>query len=241
MTRRRKLTFAAAGTAAALLAVGLGSAGAIAASRILSPNDESKAVIDDAAAQLGVQPQALSNALKKALKNRIDAAVDAGVLTEAQAKELKARIDDDEYPLLVGPGGPGLHGFGLHGFGLGFGHPGPSAILATAAAYLGMTEDDLREALNDQTLAEIAKDKGKSVSGLVAALVAAEEKKIDEAVADGRITKGQATELKSRLADKMQALVDGELHGPGGGPHFRLWPGSGFPRGPPGAFGGPRA
>src|SRR5262245_2697333 len=121
MTRRRKLTFAALGAAAAMLAVGLGSAGAIAASRILSPKDESKAVIDDAAAQLGVQPQALSNALKKALKNRIDAAVDAGVLTEAQAKELKAQIDDDEYPLLFGPGRLGLHDFGHRGFGFGFG------------------------------------------------------------------------------------------------------------------------
>ena len=74
-----------------------------------------------------------------------------------------------------------------------------------------MSEADLREALDDKTLAEIAKEKGKSVSGLVKALVAAEEKKIDEAVADGRITKAQASELKSRLAERMQALVNGEL------------------------------
>jgi ribosomal protein S20 len=241
MTRGRKLTYAAAAGAAVVLVAGVGAAGAVAASRILSPNHESKAIIDDAAAQLGVQPKELSDALKQALKNRIDDAVDAGVLTEEQAQRMKARIDAGEYPFLFGPG---FHGrdFGLGGDDLwrsGFGHH--TDFLGAAAAYLGMSEDELREALDGKTLAEIAKDKGKSVSGLVATLVAAEEKKIDEAVAGGRITKAQATEIKARLQDRMQALVDGELHGPGPGAHPGLWPGSGFPRGPPAAFGGPRA
>src|SRR5262245_31337450 len=104
VTRRRWLTFGASGAAVVVLLVGLGAAGAIAASRILSPNDESKAVIDDAAAQLGVKPQELSDALKQALENQIDDAVDAGRLTEEQAKRLKERIDSGEYPLLFGPG-----------------------------------------------------------------------------------------------------------------------------------------
>ena len=169
VTRRKWYTFAAAGTAAAALVVGLGAAGAIAASRILSPSEESKAVIDDAAKQLGVQPEELSDALKQALKNRIDDAVDAGRLTEEQAKELEERIDSGDYPLLFGHGlGPG-HGFGL-GHHRGFG------VLETAAAYLGLSEADLREALGDKTLAEIAQEKGKTVDALVKALVAAEEK-----------------------------------------------------------------
>jgi ribosomal protein S20 len=237
MTRGRKLRFAAAAGAAALLVVGLGAAGAVAASRILSPNEESKAVIDDAAAQLGVEPKELSEALEQALKNRVDAAVDAGVLTEEQAAGLKDSIDAGQYPFLFGPGlgtrgpgGPDLPGIGHH-----------ADILEAAASYLGMTADDLKEALDGKTLAGIAKDKGKSVAGLVAALVTAEEKKIDEAVADGRITKAQATEIKSRLQDRMQALVEGELHGPGHDSHPGRWPGPGFPRGPPAAFGGSRA
>jgi ribosomal protein S20 len=239
MTRGRKLTYAAAAGAAVLLVAGLGAAGAVAASRILSPTDESKAIIDDAAAQLGVQPKKLSDALKQALENRIDAAVDAGVLTAEQGQRLKARIDAGEYPFLFAPGVDSRDGFrGDDLWQRGLGHH--TDFLGAAAAYLGMSEDDLREALEGKTLAEIAKDKGKSVSGLVAALVAAEEKKIDEAVAGGRITKAQATEIKARLQDRMQALVDGELHGPGPGAHPGLWPGSGFPRAPP-AFGGPRA
>jgi ribosomal protein S20 len=235
MTRGRNLTFAAGAAGVALLVAGLGAAGAIAASRVFSPSEESKAVIDDAAAQLGVQPKELSDALKQALKNRIDAAVDAGVLTENQAQELKARIDSGEYPFLFGPG------LDFNHRGLGFGFGPHTDFLAAAAAYLGMSEDDLREALDGRTLTDIAKDKGKTVSGLVAALVAAEEKKIDEAVAGGRITKAQAAEIKSGLQDRMQALVAGELHGRGPGARPGLWPGPGFPRGPPAGFHGPRA
>ena len=132
MNRRRKVTLVVGGAAIAALAVGLGAAGAVAASRMLSPNEESKAVIDDAAAQLGVKPQALSDALKQALKNRVDEAVDAGTLTKEEATRLKERIDSDEYPLLFG------HGGGPDG--REFGHHGHFEILATASAYLGMSE-----------------------------------------------------------------------------------------------------
>jgi len=243
VTRRRRLTFIAGGAAAVVFLVAVGAAGAVAASRALSPSDGRRAVIDDAAAQLGVKPKELSDALKQALKNRIDDAVGSGMLTEEQAKQLKQRIDSDEFPLFTGPGF-GVRGFGPgfgHRFGspLGDGHPGGFAGLETAATYLGMSEADLREALQDKTLAEIAKDKGKSVDGLVKALVAAEEKTVDEAAADGRITKAQASEIKSRLAEHTNALVNGELRH-GDRPHRRFWPGSGFPRGPPGSFGGPR-
>ena len=41
---------------------------------MFSPSEESKAVIDDAASQLGVEPSELSDALKQALKNRVDEA-----------------------------------------------------------------------------------------------------------------------------------------------------------------------
>jgi len=239
MTRRRGIALLAGGAAAGALLVGLGAAGAIAASHVLSPSDESKAVIDDAASQLGVKPTELSNALKQALKNRVDDAVAAGKLTEEQGKELKERIDSDEYPLLFG----GLFGHRGPGFGFdhGFGPHDGFGFLETAAAYLGISEADLRQALDDQTLGEIAKEKGKSVDGLVKAIVAGQEKRIDEAVADGRITKAQATELKAGLSDRVEALVNGELHHRGGPNRHWFLPGSGFPRGPPPAFGGPRA
>ena len=243
MTRRRKLTFAAGAAGAALLVAGLGAAGAIAASRMLSPNEESKAIIDDAASQLGVEPSELSDALKEALKNRIDEAVDEGRLSEEQAKALEERIDESDYPLLggpwkfgLGPRGPGLEGFGL------LGHFGGFKLLSTAASYLGITEAELREALEDQTLAEIAKDHGETAAGLVQQLVATQTKRIDEALADGRITDEQATALKADLQDRMEAFVNGELRWRIDGDRPRFWPGSGSPRAPPlSPFGGPSA
>jgi hypothetical protein len=234
MTRRSKITVVAGASAVALLVVGLGAAGAIAASHILSPGDESKAIIDDAATQLGVKPQALSNALRKALENRIDDAVAAGRLTKEQGAELKQRLDSGDFPPLVG-----LGGLGGRGFGPGFGHEGHFDVLDAAASYLGLSEEKLRAALENKTLAQIAKEQGKSASGLVQALVTADEKRIDEALAGGRITKDQASELKAHVEERVQALVNGELPDHGLGRHPGFWPGSASPRGPPAFYGPP--
>lgn len=193
------------------LVVGLGAAGAIAANGVLSPSEESKAIIDDAASQLGVQPDELSTALEQAMKNRIDAAVEAGQLTEQQANELKGRIDSGDFPLIGSRGhaGPGFDGHGP-------GHFGRGEVLGAAASYLGLTEAELRQQLEDKTLSEIAKDRGKSASGLVDAMVSSAEKSIDQAVVDGKLTKEQATELKDGLEERMTDLVNGDLErGPG--------------------------
>ena len=98
MKKRTKL---AASAGAALAVVGAG--GALAADR-LTPSDESKAVVDDAAKLLGVDPAKLNAALRKALENRIDEAVKAGRLTEEQGKAMKERIEAGDFPLFGGPG-----------------------------------------------------------------------------------------------------------------------------------------
>jgi ribosomal protein S20 len=229
MTARRKLVVASAAGIVVLVGAGLGAAGAIGASRLLSSDEESKAVIDDAAAQLGVEPSALSEALKQALENQIDEAVEDGRLTEEQADRLEERLESSDYPPLFGAG---------HGFGPGrHGHPGGLGVLEAAASYLGMTEEELREALGDETLGEIAKEKGKTAAGLVDELVATQTKRIDEALDEGRLTDEQADRLKAGLEERMQSLVDGDFRARHGMRH-RFWPGSGFPRGPP-AFGEP--
>jgi ribosomal protein S20 len=218
-----------AGTLIALV-VGLGAAGAIAANDVFSPGEERKAIIDDAASQLGVEPSELSSALKQAMKKRIDAAVEAGRLAEEQAQELRDRIDSDDFPLLGlrGPGGPGFHGHGL-----GPGHFGRGEVLSAAASYLGLTETELREQLADQILAEIAKEHGKSVSGLVQAMVTAAENEIDQAVADGTLTKDQAAAIKAALEARFESMVNGEHPGGEFGHHPGRGDGSWAPRGPP--------
>ena len=101
------------GGTAALAAV-LGGGAALAADQ-LSPSEESDAIVADAAKQLGVSADKLDAALKQALENRVDAAVEAGTLTEAQGAELKQRIEAGEVPLIGVGHGPGGHR-GHHGF-----------------------------------------------------------------------------------------------------------------------------
>jgi hypothetical protein len=195
--------------AAAVLAVAGGGV-AIGASQFGSPQDESKAIIDDVAGQLGVQPSALTNAFKKALANRVDAAVAAGQLTRAQGDELKKRIEANDSPLLL----PGLgRGFGFDHH-LGFGR---FASLDAAATYLGLTEEQVRSRLADgKSLAQIAKDQGKSVDGLVDALVAVVKKRLDAEVTAGRLTKDKEEsalkDIKTRITDLVNAKP-GSLRG----------------------------
>ena len=203
-TRNWKL--AAAGVAA-LAVVGAGSA--FAATKLLTPNERSQAIIKDAAGQLGVQPDALSDALEKAIENQIDAQVQAGRLTKEQGDALKKRVESGDYPLLgLGLGGP-------RGFDFGFGHgPGRHMLfgpgLDDAATYLGLTESQLRTELqNGKTLAQVAKDKGKTVDGLVDAMTADLKTKLDQGVKDGKLTQARADQLLSATKDRLKDMVNG--------------------------------
>ena len=196
MKMNRKIMVVA--VAGAALAVAGGGA-AVAATDALSPEDESAAVIDDAASELGVEPEALSDALLQALKNRIDEAVEAGRLTEERAETLKERLDAEDAPLL----------FGGFGHGRDHGHLGNVATLETAASYLELTEAELRSQLADEkSLAEIAEAEGKSVDGLVGTLVDSARTKLDQAVEDGRLTNAQADEIKGSLEERIRELVN---------------------------------
>lgn len=191
------------GVVAALAVVGAG--GAVAATK-LNPRQESQAVLDDAARELGVQPDELSDALKKALSNRVDDAVEDGRLSKEEGEALKERINSGELPLFGVPGRH--HGPFKHGPGLGREH-GPMHDLSDAASYLGLTEPQLRTQLNQgKTLAQIARDRDKSVDGLIDRLVDAKRDRINAAVEDGRLTRAQADEKLEALRDRITDFVN---------------------------------
>ena len=199
MAIRRKML------AAAAAAVVVGGAGAgVAAAKLTSssPSEESKAIVDAAAKNLGISPSKLSAALKKAFSDRIDAAVKAGRLTKAEGEELKQRIESDDFPLLGPPA-----------FGRAF--PGPHPFfhgLDAAASYLGLTEAQLRSRLNSgKTLAEIAKAEDKSVDGLKVALVKDARDKLDAAVKAGRLTKAEQQRVLEDLENRIDELVNAQL------------------------------
>jgi hypothetical protein len=238
MSRKKKRIAIVAGAAAAFAVAG-GSA-AIGAD-VLSPDEQNKAVIDDAAKQLGVKPSELSDALKDALKNRVDAAVAAGRLTDEQGDALKKRIDSSDAPFLFG--GFGGRGFGFGGPGArGFGGPHFWGMhdLTSAASLLGITEAELRAELGDgKSLAEIAKANGKSLDELVKTLVADAQKRLADAVADGKLTQQQVDTIEKDLQARITEFVNRE---PGPWRDFRgdaPWPGPDHHFGQPDRMGHP--
>jgi transposase-like protein len=215
----------------ALLAV-IVVGGGIAATKALTPKEESQAVIDDAAKQLGVTPAQLSSALKQAFKNRVNEAVKDGRLTKAEGDRLKQAIDAGGAPSF-GLGPPRFHKHGHFGFRL-HGHGPFEQGLTAATDYLGVTRAQLMNELRDgKSLAQVAKAHGKSADGLVDALVKQAEQKLDQAVKNGRLTEAEKTEMLAGLKKRITDLVNGRFPAP---PRFHRFDRDG--RGPlPGVLG----
>jgi hypothetical protein len=203
---------------AVVLAALAGGGGAIAASQLGSDADE-QAILDDAAKRLGVEPSELSDALEQAYSARIDEAVAEGELTQEQADALKERIEAGDIPLVGGSL------FGHHGPGHGPHHGPLFGGLDAAAAYLGLTEEELREQLESgKTLAEIATAEGKTADGLEQALLDAAKADLAQAVEDGRITEAQQQEILADLPERIDDLVNGTLPPRGERRHFHGGP-----------------
>jgi hypothetical protein len=204
------------GTLAVALLVGGGVA--YAASKDDSPQARSQAIVTDAAGTLGVDPGKLSDALKKALENQVDAQVTAGKLTQAQADAIKKRIEDGTQPIFGGPGfGGPRDGFdhGGPGFGHGFGGPrggfgfGLMEGVKDVASYLGLTTDALQTQLRSgKSLAAIATAQGKTADGLKTAITDAATKRLDAAVTSGKLTKEQETKILAGLSSHLDDLVN---------------------------------
>ena len=93
--------------------------------------------------------------------------------------------------------------------------------LETVAEALGMTVDELHEALADgQTVAELAEAQGVALEDIAAALVAVHAERIQQAVDDGRLTQEEADEKLAEMEDRiLEGLESGEFggsRGPGG-------------------------
>jgi hypothetical protein len=195
---------------AAALVIG-GSGAAIAAAQD-SPSSRASSYLEGVAKHLGVSTDELEDAMKAAALDEVDAAREDGRLTQEEADALKERIESGELPPFFGAFlGPRLE--------RGFEHfpPRPpfhghfffEEKLSTAADYLGLTEDELVERLNDgNTLAEVAEAEGRSVDGLVQALLDAANERIDQAVEGGDLTQSEADDLREGLEECVRSFVE---------------------------------
>jgi hypothetical protein len=189
---------------------------------------ERQAFLNDVAGRLHVSPGALQSAISGALSDRLDAAVKAGRLTQAQADTIKQRIKQNggapflggpPHPFFGGPGGPFVAGFDA------------------AAGYLGLTPQQLHDQLESgKSLAGVASDRNKDLNGLKKAIQDGAKARLDTAVKNKRITQAQENRLLSGLSRRIDTLVQQK----GGRPHG--WRERGRFRGghPPPPFFGPR-
>jgi len=128
------------------------------------------------------------------IKDALAGLVSDGSITQDQADEVATTLDEAD----LGGGHGGGHG----------------RDLATAASTLGMSEDDLRTALDADgaTLASVAEDQGVAVDTLVTALVDAEEARIAQKVTGGDLTQAEAderlTDLQTRITDRVNSTQD---------------------------------
>jgi len=170
------------------------------------------------------------------------------------AVELTTTSHTAAAPAVTAPFGDGVGSYGLgggrlggRGFGGGLGPvPGDGGPgfgfrrffgggMTAAATYLGLSDAQLRSDLQSrQTLAQIAKSQGKSVEGLVAAMMAQVRKALDTGVSNGLITQTQANQIASRLEARMKDMANG-IRPPRG------FAGPSGPAGGSGSFGGANA
>jgi hypothetical protein len=145
----------------------------------------------------GKTAAALIDAIVASEKTVLDAENAAGWLTDAQETSVLSNVKDAVTRLVNnGPPVPGTARVGL---------------LDTAATYLGMTVSDLQAALKSgKTLADEAAAKGKTVDGLVQALVAPQKTELDKRVTAGDITQAQENTILGDLTSHLTDLVNGK-------------------------------
>jgi DNA-directed RNA polymerase specialized sigma subunit len=146
------------------------------------------------AVSLSQTPSALAQETEDRVFNRpfgevLDGLVEDGTITEDQRQRIATAFEER-----------------FIRFGTGH-HRTPH--LETIAAVLNMDVDDLAAELKDgASIADIAGEA--KVEAVVDALVAEHENRITEAVADGRLTQEEAEEARTALADRVNAMVNGE-------------------------------
>jgi len=126
------------------------------------------------AAHLGVTEQQLVDAFKTARLEMLDEAVAAGKISPEDAEQIRQRIEE-------GQGlGFGLRGWRIHALG---------GIVSSVAETLDMTPREIAQDLRQgQSLAEIGQAKGVFTDTLKSAILTAADEKLDQAVADGKLT-----------------------------------------------------
>ncbi len=177
-------------------------------------------VLNRLAANLGITPDKLKDAIKQTALQEVDQAVQDGRMTAEQAQRAKDAINNGTLPGLgFGPHFPGGRGGMMAGGRTGMpGLGGLRGVDNALPSFFGITADQLRTEMRDKSLAEIAQAHGKSVDDLKAFIISNVEQQTTAAVNAGKITQQMADRIVAGIKNNIDAIVN---HKPGqGGPGF---------------------
>jgi hypothetical protein len=161
----------------------------------------------------GMTLEGVVDALIAPVIERIQQAVEDGNITQEQADERIEQMEANVLKRLQTGSWFSMGGRGSRG------RPG-GVRPALLAETLGMTTEELREALADgqariATIAELAEAQGVALQDVVDASLAPMVERIQQAVEDGRITQEQADErIEQMEANLLEALESGSGFGP---------------------------
>jgi hypothetical protein len=183
-----------------------------------------EAFMNSLAGRLGINREQLNEALKGARIDQINQAVAEGKLDQERANRMIQAIQSGQG--MMGPGGPGREGGAQRGPGQHpggppgqgqnpgerrGGPPGPEMRGGgmLAANVLGLTPEQLRAEMQaGKTLAEVAQAHGMSRDDFKSKLIAAQKARLDQAVANGRLTAEQAQQVADRFAANLDRMLD---------------------------------
>ena len=198
----RKLKKAAA--TAAIVGTSFGIGGMVAAPQFATAADQPAAAASTDAKSPG-----------QWIKDALAGLVSDGTINQDQSNKVATALESAQPK-----GGPGGH------------HGGARVAFTAAAKALGMSEDDLKTALqaDNATLASVAKSKNVDVQKVIDAIVAAENAQIDSDVTNNKLTSDQATQRKADTVKRVTEMVNSTRPARGGGgPGGQGGPGGGQP------------
>ncbi|OIQ09582.1 hypothetical protein MOOR_04220 [Moorella thermoacetica] len=180
-------------TLAAALIMGLGVTGIALAQGDTSAKPQTslqQIYLEKLAGVLGISQDQLVNDLKTAGQQTVDTAVSEGLITADQGQKIKQEIAQGRFP--------GLHGM----FDPEDSHPGMRGLhnLDAIASALGITPQQLtQEFKNGKSLQQLATEKGLSLDQIKESIIKAVKSKLDQEVAQGKISQDKATQILNHL------------------------------------------
>lgn len=201
MRTGRKIPALLVGVASALLAAVIaGGVFTTFAQTGSSDTDRKEAYLQSLANRLGVDVDTLRQAIKDTNLEQLNQLVQEGVISQETANTIRERMEASDTVWFGIP-----RGFGLRGFG-------PRLCRLTGeelATFLEIDVATLRNELRSgKSLAQIAEAHGKSRDDLKAFLTDQTRARLDEAVANGRLTQEEAAVRLQRFTEHLDALID---------------------------------